>query len=227
MKIRFQQLVVLFSFVLLSSATVAQSTTKKFSVGIRAGANFSQLADLSYQTPRLDVNGLPVLSGGSVVYDFFQQNDTRSVGLVGGVFARFGNWLYIQPELLFSMKGGQIDLVRQGLATQSFNVKVGTVDLPLLLGVRLGPLRLNAGPMASLRVLNGKLGESLKQYGSQPLAETVKQVTLGYQAGIGLSMAGMQLDLRHEAGLPLSSSDASGNAAIRPSIWQLTVGFGL
>lgn len=229
MKFRFLPLLALAGFVLLSSASLAQSSTKKFSVGLRVGANFSKLDDLSYQTPRLDMNGLPVMSGGKIVYDFFQQNDARSTGLVGGVFARFGNRLYIQPEVLFSVKGGRFDIIRQGLETRSVNVKVGTIDLPLLLGVRLGPLRLNAGPMASLTVLNGDLKGALSQYGSQPISETAKQAKFGYQAGVGLTLSGMQLDIRQEGGLSggtTSSGNAASGASGRTALWQLTVGFG-
>lgn len=227
MRNRLLQLIALLGFLTFSGAATAQSG-RKFSFGLKVGANFSKLNDLSYQTPRLDMNGLPVMSGGKIVYDFFQQNDSRSTGLVGGVYARFGNRIYLQPEVLFSVKGGQFDIIRQGLATQSVNVKVGSIDIPLLLGVRLGPLRLNAGPMASLTVLDGNLKEALSQYGSQPISETAKQAKIGYQAGIGLSLAGMQLDLRHEAGLGnnASSGDPAVSSSLRPSLWQLTVGFG-
>lgn len=59
-------------------------------------------ADLALQTPRLGTDGLPVLSGGKLVYDFFQDNDIHTLGVVGGGYARFGNRFYIQPEpLLF------------------------------------------------------------------------------------------------------------------------------
>ena len=222
---------VVASLLLLSpTAAVAQSKPKKVGFGLKVGANFSRLNQLSYQTPRLDAQGLPVLSGGQVVYDFFRQNDSRSTGLVGGVFARFGSRVYLQPEVLFSVKGGSFDVIRQGLETQSVNVKVGTIDLPLLLGVRLGPLRLNAGPMASLTVLEGNLKESLRQYGSQPFSETARQAQFGYQAGVGLKLAGMLLDLRYEGGLgdvqkALSLAPAEGTSA-RLSLWQLTAGFG-
>ncbi|GAB3331705.1 hypothetical protein GCM10027299_37600 [Larkinella ripae] len=214
---------------LVSAAGFAQST-KRFSFGLKAGANFSKLDDLSYQTPRLGVDGLPVLSGGQVVYDFFQQNDTRTLGITGGLYARFGNKFYIQPEVLFSVKGGKFDIIRQGLATQSIQVKVGTIDLPVLVGIKLGPLRLNAGPMASLPVLGGKLKTTFQEYTTQPFSKTAKTAQLGYQAGIGLSLAGMQLDLRREGGLgkskPANANELTNVSSSRSNLWQLTVGFG-
>ncbi|MEZ0608010.1 outer membrane beta-barrel protein [Fibrella sp. WM1] len=223
---RYVQLLIL-TYLLTSGTLLAQSGAKKITVGLKVGANFSKLDNLSYRTPRLDQHGLPVLSGGSIVYDFFQQNDARSAGLVGGLFARFGNRFYVQPELLFSVKGGRFDIIRQGLETESVKVKVGTIDLPVLLGVRLGLLRINAGPMASLTVLDGNLKGTFAQYGSQPIGETAKQATLGYQAGVGLTLAGLQLDLRHEGGF--TRTVAVGGATTQPTrsdLWQLTVGFG-
>ncbi len=227
MKTRFLHLLTLAGFVLLSTTALAQFGGKKLSFGIRVGANFSKLDDLSYQTPRLDQNGLPMMSGGNIVYDFFRQNDARTTGLVGGVYARFGNRLYIQPEVLFSVKGGRFDIVRQGLETQSVAVKVGTIDIPLLVGLRLGPLRLNAGPMASLSVLNGDLKAAYNQYTSQPFSQTTKQAQLGYQAGVGLTFMGLQLDLRHEGGVKVTSSaDPTNNVPARANVWQFTAGFG-
>ncbi|MPR36824.1 outer membrane beta-barrel protein [Salmonirosea aquatica] len=217
--------------VLFSARSMAQTTAKKFTWGLKVGANFSQLDDLSYQTPRLGSDGLPVMSGGNVVYDFFQQNDAHTTGLVGGAYARIGRKMYIQPEVLFSVKGGKMDLIRQGLETRSFDTRVGSIDLPLLLGIKLGPLRLNAGPMASLRVLDGDLKGALKEYTSQSVRQSIQQAQFGYQAGIGLSFSGMQLDLRREGGLGKSASTTAepttpASVSPRSSLWQLTVGFG-
>jgi hypothetical protein len=217
-----------------ASTSFAQSRGKKFSFGLKAGANFSQLSDLSFRTPRLGADGLPVLSGGKLVYDFFQDNDARTLGVVGGVFARIGNRVFIQPELLLSAKGGKFDLVREGLATQRLDVKLTTIDIPLLLGFRLGPLRLNAGPLASLTVSdNGSLKDALRQYTTQSFGETVRQAKVGYQAGGGLTLGGMQIDLRHEGSLDELSSLLTKNTATseagplsRTSLWQVTVGFG-
>lgn len=224
------QLLILSLVVSLAQPAIAQRAGKKVSFGLKIGANFTKLDELSYQAPRLDMAGLPVMSGGNVVYDFFQQNDSRSTGLVGGLYARFGNRIFIQPEVLLSVKGGKIDLVRQGLATQSIDLKRATIDVPVLLGIRLGRLRLNAGPLASLTVLDsGNLKETLEHYSSQSLKLTTQQAQWGYQAGVGLSFSGMQFDLRREGSLgDLSgqSSPTSNQLPTRANLWQLTVGFG-
>ncbi|QJW90315.1 PorT family protein [Spirosoma taeanense] len=220
-------------FLFTATNGLAQSSGRKFSFGVKVGANFSQLNNLSFSTPRLTANGLPVMSGGQVVYDFFQQNDARTTGIVGGLFARFGNRLYLQPELLVSAKGGKFDVIRQGLATQSVDVKLTTVDLLLLIGVRLGPLRLNAGPMASLTVSeSGNLKATVQQYTNQPISKTAKQAVFGYQAGGGITLGGLQLDLRYEGNLSDLSSvgiqtpNNDTRFSTKASLWQLTVGFG-
>lgn len=221
----------LITLLVLCQVSRAQPPAKRFSWGVKVGANFSQHDELSYQIPRLGADGVPLSSGGNLVYDFFRQNDGHTTGLVGGLYARFGDRLFLQPELLFSVKGGKLDLIRQGLETRSFNVKVGTFDLPLLLGMKLGPLRLNAGPMASLRVLDGDMKGALREYTGQSVRQTIQQAQLGYQAGLGFSFSGMQLDLRREGGLGKSASRTAEPAtpprvAPRSALWQLTVGFG-
>lgn len=213
----------------------AQSRGRQFSFGLKAGANFSQLSNLALRTPRLGTDGLPVLSGGKLVYDFFQDNDVHTLGVVGGVYARFGNRFYIQPELLLSAKGGKFTVFRESLETQQLQVRLTTIDLPLLVGFRLGPFRLNAGPMASLTLSdNGRLSDALAQYRAQPLRETLKQTQFGYQAGGGFTIGGMQIDLRHEGSLDelpslITKATATGRARpwSRTSLWQITVGLGL
>ncbi|MFD1141249.1 porin family protein [Larkinella insperata] len=221
---------VLVLLLLLPGLTYAQG--KFLTVGLKVGANFSQLKTLEMQTPRLTAGGIPVMSGGQIVYDFFRNNDSRTTGIVGGAFFRFGRKLFLQPEVLVSSKGGKFDLIQTGLATQSVNVKFTTFDVPVLVGFKLGPLRLNAGPLMSLTISENKgLKDSFNQYTSQPIEETFKQAVFGYQAGAGLNLGGFELDLRYEGnlsdlsqiGIKTPSSDA--RFSTKASLWQLTAGF--
>jgi len=209
---------------------------KFFSFGVKVGANFSQLNTLEVKTPRLTQpgpGGIPVVtSGGQIVYDFFQNNNSRITGIVGGVFFRFGRKFFIQPEVLISAKGGSFDVVKTSLATQKIDVKFTTIDVPILLGFKLGPLRLNAGPMASLTVSqNQKLKDALDQYSKQSIDDTFKQAVFGYQAGVGLTFLGLNLDVRYEGSLSDLSQiglDPGNDARFtsKTALWQLTAGFG-
>ncbi len=226
----------ILGLLLLPSLSFAQfgGTGKFFTFGIKVGANFSQLNTLELKTPRLTgPGGIPVLSGGQVVYDFFQDNSKSTTGIVGGAFFRLGRKVFIQPELLFSAKGGSIDLIRSGLASQQIDVRFTTLDVPILIGFKLGPLRLNAGPMASLTISdNQNLKDALNQYTSQSIDDTFKQAVFGYQAGVGLTLAGLQLDVRYEGNLSdlsqvgISTPGNDARFTAKTTLWQLTAGYG-
>jgi hypothetical protein len=205
---------------------------KGFSFGLKIGANFSQLNTLELKTPRLS-GGNPVLSGGQVVYDFFQNNSKSTTGIVGGAFLRIGRKLFIQPELLISSKGGTFDLVKSGLATQQVNVRLTTIDVPFLIGYKLGPLRLNAGPLASLTIgTDQSIKDALNQYSKQPISQTYKQAVFGYQAGVGISLFGLQLDARYEGNLSdlsqigITSLNNDARFSTKTTLWQFTAGYG-
>lgn len=208
-------------------------TGKFFTFGLKVGTNFSRLNTLELKTPRLTgPGGIPVVSGGQIVYDFFQDNSKSTTGIVGGAFFRFGKKIFLQPEVLVSAKGGSFDLIRSGLATQRIDVRFTTLDVPVLIGFRLGPLRLNAGPMASLTVSNNQnLKDALNQYTSQSIDETFKQAVFGYQAGVGLTLAGLQLDARYEGNLSdlsqvgISTPGNDARFTTKTTLWQLTAGY--
>src|SRR5690606_34253430 len=101
--------------------------------GLKAGANFSNLNDVSVSS------------------------ETRT-GFLGGVWARVGAaGFHFQPELYFSSTGSNGD---------DGESKFTTLDLPLLLGTRigLGPIaaRVQVGPVVSF-VLNeeNSFGEAI------------------------------------------------------------------
>lgn len=216
--------------VMLPALSMAQD--KFLSFGLKVGANFSQLNTLKLQAPRLGPGGIPMVSGGQIVYDFFQNNSSTTTGIVGGAFVRIGRKVFIQPELLLSAKGGSFDIARMGLATQKIDVKLTTLDIPLLVGVKFGPFRLNAGPMASLTVSqNENLKAALGRYTTQTIDETLKKAVFGYQAGIGVTLVGINLDLRYEGNLSDLSKvgiNTSGDERFTTKItlFQITAGYG-
>lgn len=212
---------------------VPSISVAQLAFGVKIGANFSRLNTSALKTPRLTgPGGTPVISGGQTVYDFFQDNSANTTGFVGGAFVRIGGKVYLQPEVLVSSKGGSFDLVKSGQATQQVDVRLTTLDVPVLIGYKLGPLRLNAGPMASLTIgTNQSLKNALNQYTTQPIAETFKQAVFGYQAGVGLSLLGLQLDARYEGSLSDLSQvgiTVPGNDSrftTKNTLWQLTAGY--
>jgi Outer membrane protein beta-barrel domain len=188
-------------------------------VGVRGGANFSQLR----------TDGFQITRPGTSVQDFFKNNSNARTGYVLGAYARIGRKFFVQPEVLFSTKGGTVEILKAGNSSPvNVDVKFSQIDIPLLLGYKIGPLRLNAGPVASLNVAQGgELGDALKVYTSQNINKTIEQATFGYQAGVGLDLGSFNIDVRYEGGLSnISQLNLQNNAQFnsKVSLWQLSLG---
>ena len=192
---------------------------KKFiTFGVRGGLNFSQLTTQGFQVSKL----------GSSVKDFFDNNSTNKAGYVFGAYLRVGKTFFIQPEVLISSKGGTISILQSGNTPINVDVKFSQIDVPVLIGCKFGPLRVNAGPMASLNIgSNSSLSDALKQYTTQNVNNTINQATFGYQAGVGLDIGSFNLDVRYEGGFSnISNLNLQNNAQFntKVSLWQLTLG---
>jgi opacity protein-like surface antigen len=117
-------------------------------------------------------------------------------GFQGGVFMRasFAGF-YIQPELLLATATNSVSYedVEAGGAPVVYNQKFNKLNIPVLLGVKVGPLRLNAGPAASVMISDPK--EIIE-------GATYKRATFGYQAGLGIDLfKKLTVDLRYEGNL--------------------------
>lgn len=71
---------------------------------------------------------------------------------------------------------------------KTFDFEFNRLDVPILAGVKLGPLRLNAGPVMSFTI--SETNEAFKK--------GIKDATWGYQAGIGLDIKKISIDIRYE-----------------------------
>jgi hypothetical protein len=132
--------------------------------------------------------------------DGVKSGDSK-VGFHIGAFARFGEALYLQPELTFTSAGGEIDISDDGGQTydQITNLKYNKLDLPVLVGFKFGNFfRINAGPMFSLilnqdaRDVNNTIDDVENNY---------NKAVIAYQAGIGVDLGNLLFDLRYEGNL--------------------------
>lgn len=226
---------VLFVLLLIANGSQAQLSSfgrqgKLISIGLRLGANFSQL-----KTQNIKINPL----AGNLVFDYLQQNSDYSTGLVAGGFIRIGKKFYVQPEVIFSAKGGKLDIIQINAATgvpistdpKQLDIKFSNVDVPLMIGYKfLGFFRINVGPIASFNLSdNGTLKEQLKAYTNAPLNDTIKKAIFGYQAGIGLTFGGLNVDVRYEGNLNeitqlnFNSAQTQSQFSQKTSLWQVTM----
>ncbi|MDD3743670.1 MAG: porin family protein [Lentimicrobiaceae bacterium] len=115
-----------------------------------------------------------------------------------GVFVRMGESVYFQPELNVMTRNANLES-----NNQNGTIKMTSLDVPLLLGVRvinleLLNIRAMAGPVGSLTV-NKKINVSdidldLKK-------GDLKNMNWGLQFGAGVDVLIFALDLRYEIGL--------------------------
>ena len=122
-----------------------------------------------------------------------------TVGFHAGLMTRvtfFG--VFIQPELYFSSTGGEVEV--SNLITNDIEIKemeFKKLDIPVLVGFKFGPARVNAGPVASI-IIDSK-ADLIETAGYE---EKLKGASFGYQAGVGLDLLKtISLDIRYEGNL--------------------------
>lgn len=179
----------LFAFLLIVILSLPAFSQIKF--GLKAGVS----------TTSLSMPSITTITSGSTTYTVDGLTSAK-YGFHGGAFVRltlFG--VYIQPELLFSTRTNEYtvsNVTNQAspvsyVAKQTFN----KLDIPVMVGLKLGPLRLNAGPSGSLLINSPKSLITDPDY-----KNNYNRMTFGYQAGVGFDLLGLlTFDVRYEGSL--------------------------
>ncbi len=113
----------------------------------------------------------------------------------GGIRFQLGN-IYIQPELIFNSNKANFkfkDFSTTSLADSIRKEKYQYLDLPVIVGFKLGLIRLYAGPVAHFFLKNVSELTDINGYDDK-----FKAATFGYQAGLGFDIAFLGIDIRHE-----------------------------
>lgn len=159
-----------------------------FKWGIRAGLS----------TPDVKPGDLNPIEIKNNAQSFVLKVEDANYGFHGGLWARarFGDFM-IQPEVVFNtnkvtykssnlLNGRTIDsLVR----SESFQ----NLDIPFMLGYKLGGIRFMAGPVGHLHISNSSELTNIAGF-----SEKFATIKFGFQAGLGLDFGGLGLDLRYE-----------------------------
>lgn len=168
------------------------SSAQFFSFGIKGGVNYS----------KLKFDEVSNISSAAVDYNLVEDEAFQSFHF--GVMTRLKVMnMYIQPELYFNTSGGKVliqELDAAGKVTVEDikQVKFSKIDVPLLLGLKIGPMRINAGPVGSIVLSeSNEIAEVITE-----LESFSKVLTIGYQAGVGIDILKfLTLDYRYEGGL--------------------------
>lgn len=125
-------------------------------------------------------------------------------GFQAGFFGRLSVLgIYVQPELMFSSTNSRVKMSKiydsaqdqdtNFVKTQSFK----RVDIPLLVGGKIGPLRVQAGPVGSFILDKESAIEA-----ALDAEEKFNSATWGYQVGVGADFFNfLTLDIKYEGSL--------------------------
>lgn len=175
-------------FILLTISIVAFQPTSLFAgsskFGLKGGFNFSSLPG--------DVSAL---YHGDQIIALNERYAGYHLGVVGSfVYPGF----FFQPELLLVGTGRdmRIDFAEESLADEYFLQRFQHLSLPVILGMKVGALKLGAGPVFSML-----LGQSNNAITYQDIKPDLSKTTLGYQLSAGLQIGGILLEARYESNL--------------------------
>jgi hypothetical protein len=175
-------------FTVILVTLLALPAFSQLSYGLKAGVSTTSLSMPTVKT----------ITSGTTSYTVAGLTAAK-YGFHGGAFVRVTLLgIYVQPELLFSTRTNEYSVTPVGntvgtIVKQNFN----KLDIPVMVGLKLGPVRLNAGPAASLLI------NTPKELISDPdFKNTYSRMTIGYQAGVGVDILNMlTFDIRYEGSL--------------------------
>lgn len=210
------------SLALLPALSFAQG----FQIGIKGGVNLSKLSFGNFVNASTNANGSPNVSfDGQTFRNNVNDSFGSKMGTSFGIYTRFGKNLFIQPELLYSTRSGDFSYTQNG-QTLTSTVKLTSFDVPVLLGIKGGPLRVVVGPVASFRINdNQTLGQAVQQYSNGSLNSAWSQAYYGYQVGGGLDIGSFGLDVRYQGNLTdiAQIKNSSGQFSQGLKSWQVTL----
>lgn len=154
-------------------------------LGIRAGLNVSNFKASEIVTSDYRINS----------------SASGSLGYHAGGFIRaslFG--LFFQPELIFTSISSEFvveDITDpQNITSDIAKQSIGRMDVPVIIGAKLGNLRVGLGPVGSVVISDRSDLKDISGY-----EEKFKSATLGYQLGAGLDIWKFSFDFRYESNL--------------------------
>jgi len=133
--------------------------------------------------------------------------------------------LFVQPEIVFN--SNSFDISFQDINKLTTNIgkqKFQYIDIPVLVGIKFGPLRVNAGPTGHLFLNNTKDLFDVNNY-----AATFEKVSIAYTTGVGLDLGAFMLDVRYDGNLsdnnPLIQFTEGFTLSNRPPRFSASIGF--
>jgi len=201
---------ILLIFTILTTSLNAQF----MATGIRGGLSSSMSID--------DIK----LINTSSKEEFLLSMSNKTFGYHFGALVRLKlGPLFVQPEVVFN--SNSFDISFQDVNKVSTNIgkqKFQYIDVPVLVGLKFGPLRVNAGPTGHLFLNNTKDLFDVNNY-----AANFSKISVAYTMGVGLDLGLFMLDVRYDGNLsdnnPLVEFTEGFTLSTRPSRLSASVGF--
>ena len=168
--------------------------------GIKAGAESNTAPEYKYD--------ITVVGGNKIITP---ENDA-SWGFHGGIFTRINIFfLYLQPEVVFASTSYDYAVVNLSPISSSIYTSFPTISqkfnrlsVPLLVGMKFGSFRINAGPVANMQI-----GSPKALIDDPNFKDMYKRAVWGFQAGIGVDiLKKLTLDARYAGSLGEKYGDA-------------------
>jgi hypothetical protein len=199
------RLLIIAAFLLM----ICQFTDAQIKFGIRGGFNSSRINVENFQVPGFDDLEY---AKGDIGYHIGVMSQIKVIGI------------FVQPELLFTIAKNDIRLT-SSTGDEYGEEKFYKIDIPVIAGLKLGPVKFQAGPVATMMV--GSKSDLLDANG---IDQTFKGVTIGYQAGLGLELSSLLVDIKYEGNLSnLGDGMVVGGTTYhfdhRMNMWILSFGF--
>jgi len=154
-------------------------------VGLKFGASSNNLI-----TKPIDIQGVNDFS------DIRLNLKYANYGVHAGIFTQVKLvGFFIQPEFIFNSNSNDYMVTNIGSNTLSTIKRESFqyLDIPILMGYKIGPLQLSAGPVGHVFIKN-----SSELFDIQGYQQKFKQFTYGYQANAALVIGKLYLDVRYE-----------------------------
>jgi hypothetical protein len=205
---------IVFFFVMLffvSMQGFAQSTESKVKFGIKGGVNFTNF-----------------YSGDNIT------DEKVKTGFHAGMYIQaplVEDVLFLQPEILYSKKGNQSNYNNFIQGSGKYQFSLGYLEVPVALGLKLGPFSLHAGPYAAF--LTDAKVKDVDSNGTIEGATTLNKQNFnsfdyGLIGGAGFDFNHAQIGLRYNMGLrEIGNSGLAGELTknAKNSALQIYAGF--
>jgi len=203
--------------VLFACLQIGSAQKNEFKFGLRAGLS----------TTEINADEITISQQGA--QDLGLAIQDANYGIHAGLFAKIPlGMFFLQPEVLFNSNSVdfRVDEVNANDVQQVFEEKYQNLDIPVIFGVKLGPLRPQIGLVGHV-FLNSS--EGLKEAFTTYRPE-FDDFTFGWQGGLGLELGRVLIDLKYEGnfndfGNHIIIGDTQYNFDESPSRFIATVGF--